>query len=76
MGYDAQQTSEPEDPDRPDNLWNPPPGDYGAHGRFDSRARRSSLQFWLARHKHVVTGAAAAGLAAFAGWRRLTRAGA
>ena len=31
--YDAQMTDEPEDPDRPDNLWEPvTPGDHGAHG--------------------------------------------
>lgn len=38
-GYAAQQTAEPADPDRPDNLWEPLPGDHGAHGRFGSRAR-------------------------------------
>ena len=30
--YEAQQSEEPEDPDRPDNLWSPVPGDPGAHG--------------------------------------------
>lgn len=41
-GYDAQQTSEPEDPDRPDNLWGPVDNavDFGAHGRFGAVARR------------------------------------
>jgi short-subunit dehydrogenase len=47
-GYEAQQTDEPEDPDRPDDLWQPVPGDRGAHGRFDDRARGWSLQRWLA----------------------------
>src|SRR4051812_48971992 len=37
-GYDSQQTGEPEDPDRPNNLWRPLPGDHGAHGSFDNRA--------------------------------------
>ena len=37
-GYD-QMTGEPEDPNRPHNLWEPVPGDHGAHGRFDDRAR-------------------------------------
>ncbi|MBA2744354.1 MAG: SDR family oxidoreductase, partial [Chthoniobacterales bacterium] len=32
-GYEGQQTSEPEDRDRPDNLFQPIPGDHGAHGR-------------------------------------------
>jgi len=38
-GYEAQQTDEPETPGRPHNLWEPLPGDHGAHGRFDDRAR-------------------------------------
>ena len=47
-GYDSQQTSEPEAPGKPDNLWQPrdevPGTDHGAHGEFDSRAhpQRSS----------------------------------
>ena len=36
-GYDAQQTDRPADPDRRDNLWEPVPGDHGAHGPFTSR---------------------------------------
>jgi hypothetical protein len=31
-------TSEPARAGRPDNLFSPPPGDPGAHGRFDARA--------------------------------------
>ena len=45
-GYDAQQTADPEDPNRPDNLWQPPPGDPGARGRFSAQARSTS---WLFR---------------------------
>jgi hypothetical protein len=51
FGYDGQQTSEPDDPDRPNNLWKPVPKDFGAHGRFDSRARRWSLQWWMNTHR-------------------------
>jgi short-subunit dehydrogenase len=43
-GYKAQQTSEPEDPNRPDNLWKPVAGDHGAHGRFDACAREKSWE--------------------------------
>lgn len=43
-GFDSQQTSEPEDPERPDNLWNPVKGDHGAHGAFDCRAHESSWE--------------------------------
>ena len=37
-GYDSQQYDGAEDPNRPDNLWQPVPGDHGAHGAFDARA--------------------------------------
>jgi NAD(P)-dependent dehydrogenase (short-subunit alcohol dehydrogenase family) len=42
-GYDAQQTDEPLDGEREGNLFEPVPGDFGAHGRFDDRARTRSL---------------------------------
>jgi NAD(P)-dependent dehydrogenase (short-subunit alcohol dehydrogenase family) len=42
-GYDAQQTDEPLDGEREGNLFDPVPGDLGAHGRFDDRARPRSL---------------------------------
>jgi NAD(P)-dependent dehydrogenase (short-subunit alcohol dehydrogenase family) len=44
---DAQQTNEREDPDRPDNLWEPVDDerDHGAHGRFEDRARDFSASF-------------------------------
>jgi NAD(P)-dependent dehydrogenase (short-subunit alcohol dehydrogenase family) len=60
-GFDSQQTSEPEDPNRPDNLWTPVDDDrdFGAHGRFDARARPSSSQVWMSRHRRSL---AAAGL--------------
>src|SRR6185436_263964 len=45
--YDGQQTDAPADPNRPDNLWHPLPGDHGAHGRFDDRSVRSSPQTWI-----------------------------
>jgi NAD(P)-dependent dehydrogenase (short-subunit alcohol dehydrogenase family) len=43
-GYDAQQTSEPVPPNRPNNLWEPLPGDHGAHGAFDNRAHKHSWE--------------------------------
>jgi NAD(P)-dependent dehydrogenase (short-subunit alcohol dehydrogenase family) len=47
-GYDSQQTPEPADPGRPDNLFTSVPGEFGAHGEFDARAKSFSLQFNLA----------------------------
>jgi short-subunit dehydrogenase len=46
-GFESQQMSQPVDPDRPDNLWNPVPGDRGAHGRFDDRSSDFSPQLWM-----------------------------
>ena len=63
-GYDSQQTDEPEDPNRPSNLWEPVPGDYAARGRFDDRAADFSLQFWAVKHRSVIGAVAAVGLTA------------
>jgi NADP-dependent 3-hydroxy acid dehydrogenase YdfG len=49
--YEGHQTDEPEDPRRPDNLWAPIPGDHGAHGPFDDRAKRRSGQLWATTHR-------------------------
>lgn len=59
-GFDDQQTSEPIEADRRDNLYQPLPGDAGAHGRFDDRARSFSLGFWASKHRGALLGAAGA----------------
>ncbi len=63
---EGQQMDEPLPPGRRDNLWEPVPGDHGAHGRFDPQAHGDSSQFWLTTHRTEV-GLAALGLAAVAG---------
>ena len=50
-GYESQQTDEPEKPGRRDNLFEPLPGDHGAHGRFDTRAKESSLHLLMNLHR-------------------------
>lgn len=50
-GYEAQQTDEPETSFRSHNLWEPLPGDAGAHGEFDASARDLSLQFWSSQNR-------------------------
>lgn len=63
-GFEGQQTPEPEDSDRPDNLFETVPGEYGAHGRFDEEAQDTSAVGWLGRHQSIPLAAAAvAGLA-------------
>lgn len=59
-GYEAQQTDIPASPDRPDNLYQPLPGDHGAHGEFDARSRCMSWQFWLTKNRRWVGMLAAA----------------
>jgi len=75
MGYESQQTDEPEDPRRPDNLWETVPGDQAAHGRFGSRARSRSVQVWLTTHRSLLMVLASLVGAFFAG-RRLDGRGA
>jgi NAD(P)-dependent dehydrogenase (short-subunit alcohol dehydrogenase family) len=64
-GYSGEETSVPADPNRPDNLWSPAPGAYGAHGRFDDRSRDVSVELWLAKRKPwiALAGAIVAGVA-------------
>jgi NAD(P)-dependent dehydrogenase (short-subunit alcohol dehydrogenase family) len=62
-GYAAQSSHELTDPDRPDNLWESPPGDRGAHGRFDARASDRSTQLMLSTHRSWLLTAGLAGIA-------------
>ena len=72
MGYEAQQYDGPEDPNRPDNLWQPVAGDHGAHGNFDSRARGQSYEFWAESHTKLL-GTILAGIGIVAGVTMLSR---
>ncbi|GAB2647455.1 SDR family oxidoreductase [Kribbella swartbergensis] len=45
-GYESQQLDD-QRPDRPDNLYEPVPGDHGAHGSFDDKAETHSRQIQL-----------------------------
>lgn len=67
-GFAGQQDHEPVEAGRRDNLWEPVPGDHGAHGRFDAEARRWSPQLWATTHRGWLAGAgvALAGLAGLA----------
>jgi short-subunit dehydrogenase len=48
-GFDAQQTDEPLEGERPGNLFEPVVGDFSAHGPFDDEAKPRSLLFDLDR---------------------------
>jgi NAD(P)-dependent dehydrogenase (short-subunit alcohol dehydrogenase family) len=62
-GVDSQLTDEPIPPGRRDNLFEPLPGDNGAHGRFDTRAKPYSRQLQLSLHRRLLGAGAAAGFA-------------
>jgi NAD(P)-dependent dehydrogenase (short-subunit alcohol dehydrogenase family) len=77
-GYEAQQSEEAVRFGRRDNLFTPLDGelgDRGAHGRFDDRAHRSSVQLWLNMHRGLVAlGLLALGSAVLGGVRMMRRA--
>jgi NAD(P)-dependent dehydrogenase (short-subunit alcohol dehydrogenase family) len=68
-GIEGQQTGERKDPNQPDNLFEPVPGDHGAHGTFDDRSRNWSPQFWTDKHRGALAlgalGLVVAGCAAY-----------
>lgn len=67
----GQQGEERVPPDRRDNLYEPVPGDHGAHGRFDAQARPRSTQLWVTKHRKAlaIALAGAGALAGALGWR-------
>src|SRR3954471_5765156 len=56
QGVKGQQTDKPADPKRPDNLFEPPPGDPGAHGPYDAQSRTGSVQTQLAKRRGLLAG--------------------
>ena len=68
-GYASQQTDEPEDPNRPDNLWKPldDDRDYGAAGTFTDGSRSFSPGLALSKARPWLQGAALAGLGLLSG---------
>jgi hypothetical protein len=63
--YGSQQTTEAEPGVRAGNLFEPVPGDPGAHGQFDARSHDHSIQLAWTKHRVAAgVGALAAGAAA------------
>jgi len=63
--YRGQQTHQPDDHARPDNLFEPVAGDPGARGTFSERSRNHSIALWAEEMRAPLLGAAVA-LAAIA----------
>jgi len=61
-GYTSQQGDEPENRERPDNLWTSldHERDHGAHGRFDAIAKPYSATFWLRKNRRWLAALGAA----------------
>jgi short-subunit dehydrogenase len=53
-GYEGQQTDEPADPHRKDNLWHPVNEDRGAYGEFKEAATNVSFTLWMSMHRTTV----------------------
>ena len=70
-GYDAQMIDEPEDPDRPNNLYAPVPGDAGAHGVFDDRSRPVSIELELNKRRGWLAAGAAFAAVSLWLWNRI-----
>src|SRR5437016_2273095 len=49
--------NEPDDPNRPDDFWQPVPGDHGSHGPFDGIAKPRSIQLWITMHRRSLSAA-------------------
>jgi short-subunit dehydrogenase len=59
-GFEGQFTEQPEDPDRKDNLYEPLPGDHGAHGPFTELSHSFSPQLWASMNRGALAACFAA----------------
>jgi hypothetical protein len=63
----------PVGPDRPSNLYEPVPNEAATHGRFDSQAKKRSMQLWVTTHRPLLAGALTAAVAAAGAMARALR---
>ena len=66
-GYSGQLTNEPLEADAPRNLFEPVPGDFGAHGRFDDEARQRCWEMFTDRHRTLLLAIVGIGVLSVAG---------
>lgn len=67
-GYHGQQTDEPDDHARANNLFEPVAGDPGTHGTFGDRSTSYSPALWVEKNRGLVLAAALAAGAGVALW--------
>jgi short-subunit dehydrogenase len=65
-GYDGQQTDEPADPNRKNNVWEPVPEDRGAYGDYGDIATDKSFTLWASMNRGLVRTVAGLALIALA----------
>jgi short-subunit dehydrogenase len=63
QGFEGQQTNEPADPDRKNNLWEPVHDDRGAYGDFGPEAASRSFTLWVSMNRGWVRFVAALAIA-------------
>jgi short-subunit dehydrogenase len=67
------------DPEKPNNFWQPVPGDHGAHGPFDGKARSFSAQLWATKNRMALAAggllAAGVGISSLLAARKRQRSG-
>ncbi|KQV43229.1 SDR family oxidoreductase [Massilia sp. Root335] len=72
-GVAGQQRADTIPADRPNNLWRPVPGPYGAHGTFDAGASTRSVQLWATTHRGWLLAGVGAAAGVALGLRQLRR---
>jgi short-subunit dehydrogenase len=69
QGFEGQQTDEPADPDRKNNLWEPVHEDRGVYGDFGAEAASRSFTLWVSMNRgwiRLIVALAIAGVLAYA----------
>ena len=72
-GYSGQQSPRDKRPEIGDDLYEPVPGDHGAHGDFDYRSHEHSPELWVSLHRRALLASAAAATAAGGALARRSR---
>lgn len=67
-GYDGQQTDQPSDPNRPNNVWEPVHEDRGPYGAFANIATNKSWTLWASMNRNIVRAVAGVAAATLAVW--------